>query len=306
MNIAVLLTCHNRKQKTKKCLYSLKDAIELYNSSHNETINYRIFLTDDGCTDGTAQTVRTILPSEEKLKILIGDGDLFWAGGMRVCWKAAMNSDTNWDYYLLLNDDVDLMSNVFSELFNAELYALKHTGTKGIVSGITCSPKRPAQVTYGGSAWTNKILFTQKRLDPTGAPQPCDVANANIFLVPSVVVKKIGIFHDRYRHGLADYDYSITAHKAGFPIVLTANVCGYCQHDHNDQGTEAKKIIGMSLIERKNYFSHPIHSNKDYLIFIRRVCPLRFPIVWIGRKLNIYFPHIYYNLRFFLNKITCS
>lgn len=304
MNIAVLLTCHNRKQKTENCLNSFLKAIDFYNNSHKTTINYKIFLTDDGCTDGTAEAIRNILPDKSTLHVLHGDGYLYWAGGMRMCWKEALKSDISWNYYFLLNDDVELMNCVFSELFNAEQYTLKNIGAEGLVSGITCNPEQPAQVTYGGSVWTNKMLFTHKRLNPIGTPQPCDIANANILLVPAIIVKKIGIFYDKYQHSLADYDYSIMAHKAGFPVILTANACGYCQHDHNNQNAESKKIIGMSLTERKKYFQHPTRSNKDYLSFIKRVCPLRLPIVWIGRTLNVYLPRLYYTLRDFSNRIA--
>lgn len=297
IHIAILLTCHNRQAKTTKCLYSLKTALVNHNKQSKEKIIIEIFLTDDGCTDGTVEAARNIFPNASTLHILHGNGNLYWAGGMRFCWKEAIKRNKEWNYYLLLNDDVELMNSVFSELLDAEQYEFSKYGIHGLVSGITCDTIDCSKTTYGGSKWVNKLLFTMTLLNPTGEPQPCDITNANILLVPTSIVSKIGIFHDKYQHSIADYDYSNTARINQLPVFVTANYCGRCAHDHNDYDTEADKIKAMSLSERKNYFNNPLHSNKDYMHFIRRIAPIRLPIVWIGRTLNVYFPNLYYTLK---------
>lgn len=296
MKIATLLTCHNRCIKTKACLQSLKQSLGVYNAQHASSLAVEVFLTDDGCTDDTVEVVRAIFPDEKTLHILQGDGNLFWAGGMRFCWKEAMKRQGEWDYYLLLNDDVELMDNVFDELFNAQQYAIEHYGEEGVCSGITCSKDDPNALTYGGSIWVNRFLATQKRLVPDGTPQLCELTNANILLVSTKVVDVIGIFGEKYRHGAADYDYSFRTRKAGFPVVLTARFCGKCDNDHSAPQVVAEKIKNMSLKQRKAYFDHPLHSNKDYLHYIGQTSPLRYPLVWLGRKMNLYFPKLYYRI----------
>lgn len=293
--ISVLLTCHNRRVKTEACLKSLKNALEAYNIGEDK-VRIEIFLTDDACTDGTSEAARAVFPDTEVLHILLGDGNLYWAGGMRFCWREAMKRHKEWDYYLLLNDDTELMPNVFSELFRAEHYAVENRGKEGIVSGITCDPNNPDKLTYGGCVWSNRFLATYKWLTPNKEPQFCHLTNANILLVPASVVDQIGIFHDAYQHGVADYDYSNMAFRAGLPVVLTADFCGRCEHDHNDYWEEARKVMAMSFKQRKAYFNHPIHSSNDHLRFVRRTSPLRFPIVWFGRMLNLYCPSVYYRI----------
>lgn len=296
MNISVLLTCHDRRAKTVACLQSLGRALEAYNAQHDEPIRIEIFLTDDGCTDGTAEAAREVFPDPQVLHILQGDGNLFWAGGMRFCWREALKRHNEWDYYLLLNDDVELMDNVFDELFEAQRYAVEHYGKEGVCSGITSAKDDPEKLTYGGNVWVNRFLATQKRLVPDGKPQLCDLTNANILLVPAKVVDAIGIFDEEYRHGAADYDYSFRTRKAGYPVILTAHFCGKCDNDHPDPKVVAEKVKNMSLKQRKAYFCHPLHSNKDYLYYIRRTSPLRYPMVWLGRQANLYFPKLYYRL----------
>ena len=215
---------------------------------------------------------------------------------MRFAWNEALKKHKDWDFYLLLNDDTDLLDNLFKELLETHKYSLDNYKQAGIYSGITSSKSDNNKMTYGGDVWKNRFLGTTTRLKPVGKPQLCDITNANILLVSKEVVDKIGIFWDSYIHGRADYDYSNTARKKGIPVLLTANFCGKCDNDHKSSKEIANAVMKMSLSERKKYFSHPIHSNKDYLKYIRRNMPFRYPMVYLGRLLNVYLPKFYYKL----------
>ena len=57
--IAVLLTCHNRKEKTVACL------TELYNCTIPANYAFEVFLVDDGSTDGTAQYKAHSIPVKQ-------------------------------------------------------------------------------------------------------------------------------------------------------------------------------------------------------------------------------------------------
>ena len=295
MKIAVLLTCFNRKQKTVSCLDGLFSAQHAFNARTKDQMELEVFLTDDGCTDGTADALKSQF-SDHTIHILQGTGSMYWAGGMRFCWREAMKRHSEWDYYLLINDDTEMIKNLFEELFEAEKYAVEHYGQEGIISGITCAKDDSSKLTYGGDVWVNRFLGTTRRLTPNGEPQMCDFTNANILLVPSKVVDKIGIFIDEFHHGKADYDYSNYARKNGIPVLLTANFCGRCDFDHPNYKEIANKVSAMSLKERKAYFNSPIHSIADYLLLVKRTSPLRYPIVWFSRRLNLYFPQFYYKI----------
>lgn len=64
MKIAILLTCHDRKEKTLKCLHSLYSTYK----------NYDTYLVDDGCTDGTPEAV---MATFHNVHIIKGNGNLF-------------------------------------------------------------------------------------------------------------------------------------------------------------------------------------------------------------------------------------
>lgn len=289
MKIAVILTCFNRKQQTLSCLKSLFEARDNYSPK----IDLHIYLTDDVCTDGTADAVRESFPTEN-ITILQGDGNLFWAGGMRLAWNEALKRHDGWDYYLLLNDDTDILQDCFTELFNAENYSKQNYGQEAIVSGICCAKDNHSKMTYGGDVWVNRFLATSKRLGVSSSPQMVDMTNANILLVPTSVVDKIGIFSKEYIHGVADYDYTVRARKAKIPVLISAEFCGACDNDHENTAERSRKIIAMSRAERKTYFSFPPRSGKDHLSFYKANVPVRYPLVWLGRQMQQNLPRLYF------------
>lgn len=296
MKIAALYTCFNRKEKTLASLRSLYQALNKFNSTKQvDFIELEVYLTDDGCTDGTSDAIRKHF-GNNIIHILNGNGSLYWSGGMLFAWKEAIRRHSQWDYYLLLNDDTILNADCFHELLKTDKYCVEKYGMQGLYSGITCATTDPNTITYGGDIYTNKFTGKMIRLGKSDVPQMVDKSNANILLVPKIVVDKIGIFFDGYKHGCADNDYSMMARKKGIPVLITANVCGICDNDHGDPIEIKEKIISMSLSERKAYFNHPIHSNSDHLTYIRRNLPARYPIVWIFRMLHMYFPRFYYRL----------
>jgi GT2 family glycosyltransferase len=81
MRIAVLMTCHNRREKTLGCLRAL-----FVNDLPHDT-SLHVILVDGGSTDNTAEFVRTEFP---QVDILLGDGNLFWNRGMQRAFARAM------------------------------------------------------------------------------------------------------------------------------------------------------------------------------------------------------------------------
>ena len=295
MDIATILTCFNRKEKTTHCLSNLFAAEEYYNSRCVETdkINIVVFLTNDGCTDGTPAAVQDVCVGHE-LHIINGDGNCYWAGGMRMAWNKALKHKNDWDFYLLLNDDTFMENDCFISLLKTHKYSINTYGKPGIYSGITCDTHAKDKITYGGYVWTNYFLGRDSILLPTGMPQKCDMANSNIMLVSRPVVEAIGIFHDGFIHGYADFDYSMQAIKKSFPVLVTEKICGSCDYDHDSEKQIKEKISGMNLKQRKEYFKNPLHSNYDVMLYNRRNILQRYILSYIGRIMNLYVPRLYY------------
>ena len=72
-HIAVLMTVYNRREKTLKCLRNL------FNQRIPTDFSLDVYLTNDGCKDGTPEALRSEFP---QVRIIEGDGSLFWNRGM--------------------------------------------------------------------------------------------------------------------------------------------------------------------------------------------------------------------------------
>lgn len=273
MKIAILLATFNRKQKTISCLDSI------YVQMLPEGMEICIFMTDDNSSDGTAQAVADRYPQVNLFK---GNGNLFWAGGMRSSWREALKSDP--DYYLLLNDDTLLNNTALYSLLN--YYEVSGNTAHAITIGSTFDVANK-EISYGG-----RKLYHPKKVKSYSVYSEteyieCDLANANIMMVPKAVVQRIGILSDRYTHSIADFDYTLRAKKAGFKVIVVPGILGDCTDDH---GKNWKSPV-VSLKDRISYLKSPKGlAYKEYLNFIRIHFPYHLPEAFIKLWLKTFFP----------------
>lgn len=199
--IAVLMTCFNRKEMTLACLNALTAAAA-------DSCSCTVFLVDDGSSDGTSESVARAHPSAQ---IVHGSGDLYWNGGMRLAWQAAIPQ--NPDFYLWLNDDTVLRPRAIADLLATYDEAAI---AKTIVVGRTVG--RRGNFTYGGyrrSGRASRLSF--RPLADT--ERECETMNGNCVLIPARAVIDIGINSKNYRHAYGDVDYGLRAIRAGYSII---------------------------------------------------------------------------------------
>jgi GT2 family glycosyltransferase len=279
--IAILLTSHNRKEKTVSCL---KHLYEAYAQQKNK-FEITIYLTDDGSTDGTAELVAKSFP---QVVILKGSGSLYWAGGMRNSWKEALKLE--YDGFLLLNDDTDVSKNLFNEIIRAHEYSIYNYKHGGIYVGST-RDIHLNKLSYGGAIITNTFFFKYEYLDPNNTIQSCDLGNANIMLVSKDAYNKIGMLGKEYIHGAADFAYTLTAKKYGVPILIMDNYCGICKK--NDKNVN-KQLLNLEFSERIKFLYNPIGlAFNDNLKLMKSFFPYRLPFVFIAGWFKVLFPKLY-------------
>lgn len=208
--IAVLLTVFNRKDKTLECLKRLYAQLPI------EKYRVDVYLTNDGCTDGTPEAIALQYP---KVYIINGDGNLFWNRGMYTAWQEAAKKD--YDFYIWLNDDTILLPNALRILLDS---SYKKQNQAIIVAANRAQNEE--KVTYSGH---NK----QGKITPNGSLQPCDTFNGNCVLIPKYVFQKLGNLDYRFHHAIGDLDYGYRAKKAGIGIYVSPEYLGIC--DNNSQ-----------------------------------------------------------------------
>lgn len=278
MKIAILIATFNRKEKTLACLK------KVFNQENLEGFKYEIFLTDDASTDGTEKEARALYPN---VNIYKGTGALFWAGGMRSSWNEAIKGD--FDYFLLLNDDTFLFKDSIAKLIQSNLEFHKLKAVESISIGTT-KDIETNMISYGGRKFYSKYTPKSYLVNPNNVNQACDVAEANIMLVPKKIVQKIGILSEKYTHSIADLDYTLRAIKAGFKVVVAPGFFGTCTNDHG----KSWKSGATRLSDRVKYlYDIKGLSYKEYLYFIAVHFPFHLPSAFLKLWLKTLFPFVY-------------
>jgi GT2 family glycosyltransferase len=269
--VAVLITSFNRRESTLKTLASL------FHQQNPDDIEVSVFLVNDGCTDGTGEAVRAEFPG---VRILQGDGTLFWNGGMRMAFAAALQE--SFDAYLFLNDDTMLYENALKCLIDCAETKSK-ASNPAIVVGSTRSPLT-GEHSYGGFYLRGKGLgITLKKVPPSPSEiVECDTMNGNFVLIPRDIVEKVGNLDQRFRHQFADIDYGLRAKQAGFAVVIAPGYIADCS-SNSPAGTW--RDPGLSLRQRwKNLISPKGVPPREWFLFTRRHYGWR----WIYYSLSPY------------------
>lgn len=273
-NIAVLITSYNRKQKTLDCLQ------RIYQQHLPKGYTLTVHITDDASTDGTPEAITQHYP---QVKLYGGTGSLFWAGGMRYTWRKAMEAQPT--YYLLLNDDTLLYTTAITTVLETAISQAQPS----IVIGSTVDAET-GQQSYGGNRLLAGGRWKSTMVPATDHAIHCDFGNANILLVPATVVELIGILSESYTHGLADYDYTLNAKKAGFNILMAAGFLGTCKDDHGNNW----KSNNVTLKQRIAYLKSPKGlAYHEYLLFIKHHFPLSYPAAFCKLWLKTLFPFLW-------------
>ena len=255
MRITVLFTCYNRRDLTLNCLRRLA-------TQGTCGAELRYVVVDDGSSDGTADAIAEEFPS---VRLLKGNGSLYWCGGMRLAWAEAAKDDP--DYYLLLNDDTEL----FPEAFEKLLQIAPSPDALMIAVAAIGDPATGKQA-YGGHRRNGMV-------PASGKPEKCHTFNANCVLVPRSVYRKLGIFYHGFTHGMGDFDYGFQATKRGISVIQTGDFIGTCKTNPKE-GTwgdrSLPRLKRLRLLESpkglpfKEWFTFIVRNNgwrSPYYIF---------------------------------------
>jgi GT2 family glycosyltransferase len=280
MKIAVLLTCFNRKEKTKRCLRLLE------NQKGLEGIDIHTYLTDDNSPDGTGKSVKEEFPD---ITVGFGDGQLFWAGGMRNSWNLALLSGNEYDYYFLLNDDTYMFEDTLRKMISSNRKQFEKNNAPNITIGTTIDDSTK-KITYGGYRLYSKFRLKHFLVNNPDQEEACDLGCANLMLVPASIVNVIGILGDNYIHGVADFDYTMKAKKAGFGVFVAPGILGTCTFDHGKNW----KPQSSTLKDRIEYLYSPKGlAYKEFMFFIRQFFPFEVPFIFSKLWIKTLFPIVY-------------
>jgi GT2 family glycosyltransferase len=261
--VAVIVTCHNRKAVTQRCLAALR-------MQKTEECDLALFLTDDGSTDGTAEMVRAIWPAAT---ILEGTGKLYWAAGMAMAEQAAIK--VGFDYLLWLNDDTVLDRDAIAKLLECS----RRNPFAIVVGAVRCPSSK--KITYGVRRrvdWHPQrfALVGESAGDASG-----DTFNGNCVLISAAVRDEVGNIDGKFPHAYADDDYGLRASRVGIPVIQSAGTIGTCPANQ----LSARKVRGFW--RRLRALESPKGLPwKAQVRFLRRHGGVLWPVILLGGYLK--------------------
>jgi GT2 family glycosyltransferase len=258
IRIAAVMAVHNRRALTLACLDSLR-------TQQLPGATLDVFVLDDASTDGTAEAVTQHHPD---VRLLRGDGHLYWNGGMRCALDQAMAGD--YDYYLWMNDDTTLVDNGVLALLLYTEQQLRERGHGPVILAGTTRHPQTGEPTYGG-----QVRLSPRRplrwtlMQPGSQPRRCETMNGNIVLVPRAVVQRVGNIDPAYIQQMGDLDYGLRASAAGCEVWIAPGTVGECA-SHPPRRTDLQPLRH----ELRRLWSVKELAPRPWLVFTHR---------WAGR-----------------------
>jgi len=253
--IFVVTSVHNSLSHTKKFLESF---------SHQTYKNYQITLVDDGSTDGTKDFISKTYPT---VKILSGDGTLWWTGGINLCIAYVMKSAKKGDFILTINNDC-----VVEREYIQKIVTTSSKFKKSIIGSLEIEQATGRIHTgYLHVDWSKGIWLNQ--VDEVNNIKSCDHLSTKGTLFPIEVFQKIGLLdQDRLPHYGSDFEFTNRARLNSFNLLLDPACIVYCDHERTGL-TRVSRSVGYSEVYKLIWSMKSTINVKDQYYLVKLMCP---------------------------------
>jgi len=253
IKVALVTPVFNRCETTLQALRSLRRI-------DSTGLTVKIFIVDDGSTDGTADAINTQFPEVE---LISGDGSLHYAAGTNRGIERAL--EWNADYVVTMNDDA-----IFHENFLQSLVTTAQAFHKSIVGSLLLlwdEPLRVFQVapiwsTFGGG-WIFPENLTAKSISQEAFDVDCIVGNCVLF--PVDAIREVGLMDEkRFPHGWGDAQYMTRMKKGGWRLLVDPKSLVWCEpntyprplHSHTK-----REILTILFVDVR----HPLNLKRQFV-----------------------------------------
>jgi len=244
--LSVILVNYNGKDYISKCLDSIKESIQ--------GIKSEIIVVDNHSTDGSAEILQKNHPD---IRLLRNHKNLGFSKANNQGLRASSGN-----YILIINPDTRLYSNSIKKL----LAEIKKSPDIGGVGPALINNKKDVQVSFGGrvnffsEALKKTFLnrFYKYQLKKNGKKRDVEWLSAACFMSTQEVLKKAGMFDEKFFLYFEDIDLCKRIRKEGWRLVYQP---------------EAKVFHEGGASTKKRKLNSRFYYRKSQLYFYRKHSP---------------------------------
>lgn len=234
IRVALVIPVHNRRETTIRALRSLRRITRT-------GLEVRIFIVDDGSTDGTYEAIVSDFPD---VAVIRGDGTLHYAAGTNRGIEAAMAYGA--EYIVTMNDD-----SVFHTDFLIHLVESAQKLERSVVGALLLLWSDPHVVFQVDPKWRPlaggwKFPKGLTAFSTGSAPFEVDCLVGNCVLIPSEAIKECGMLDEKnFRYGWGDAQFATRLRKRGWRLFVDPRSRVWCEPN-----TYPPPLHSISLKER--------------------------------------------------------
>lgn len=204
-NVVVIVLNWNGLEDTPQCLDSLR---------RSDYSARQVIVVDNGSTDGSLDEVARTFP---EVHLIRNPSNLGFVRGNNVGLAAGLRMGA--DLLFVLNNDTVLQPDCISELVRG----IESDPSVGIVGPLMQRTLRPDLVDMGGDFdfWSGSVRLRRKQ-EGTAAPclEPTDYVWGCGLMVRAEVLRRVGLFDERYVAYFEDADLCLRARALGFRTAV--------------------------------------------------------------------------------------
>ncbi len=252
----------------ERCLNSIIQNSKIKNQ------NYEVIIVDNGSTDGSQEMVSKFKIQDSRFSIqLIENGqNLGFAKAVNIALRQAQG-----EAFLLLNSDTQVKPGALGKLIEFEKKVQPAViGARMLNPDGTVQPScfylptvKRAILEY----WFGKSGYFSKYAPEGEEPVGVEAVSGGAMLISGQVIKRIGMFNERYFMYFEDLDYCRKAKKSGFKIYYLPEA--EIVHEHGASGKNLakqedqwKRLVPSSRI----YHGRIIHYLINFILWSGQKC----------------------------------
>lgn len=260
--ILVLIATFNRKKYLEKVLQNIFEQVGF------SCRELSILAISAGSSDGTDDFIINNYPT---VKLIIGEQTWWWTECMNAGFQYAL--EQNYDFVLILNDDIEIDEHYFRILFN-DYSSLAETC---ILGSVSLDYEIPHRILSSGSSSFNRLflkpipyhsIHSVKSADLMGIHPTYNLSGRGT-LIPTSIFQNIGVYDQKLVQYGSDDEFILRARKSGFNAYISWNAVIY----NHSKLTSYAAAHQRSKLKRflKSFFDiHSVNSVRKQLYLYQK------------------------------------